>query len=345
MTLATNAVASKAKTMYGDRITSEMYEELLKKHTLQEVTTYLKNETSYRDALADVKDTDIHRGELEQLLRKELYHRLEKLNRYVGTKGMEFYHYYQVQDERQLIMVKFRMLSSKMFEQYDRSYIPSITNYRCSFEVQSLMSAKSIDEVMSVISHSIYHKPLKKYFETTQGVFEYNSCDRLLTKVFYDWLFRTIDRHFKGKTRQELKTIFNCDLELSNITQIYRYKKFYNLSTEEILSSLYLENSRMSKNFMTLLAQAKDEKELLSLLARSKYHQLVDSKDYIFIEYYSDCMKFNLAKRYMRFSSNAALVYTTYFIVCNREIENIINIVEGVRYGVPSDNIAKMLIY
>lgn len=345
MTLATNAVASKAKTMYGDRFTPEIYEELLKKHTIQEITAYLKNETSYKEALIDIKENDVHRGDLEQLLRKELYRRLEKLTRYVGVKGKAFYDYYKIQDERQIILVKLRMLSSKVFAQYDRDYLPLFANVHCSFEVNELMEANSIESVLTAIGPSIYYKSLKKYFESTQYQFDYTSCDRLLTKTYYDWLFHTINKNFKGKTRDELKTIFICDLELANITQIYRYKKFYNLSADEILSSLYLDSSRMSKHFISLLANAKDEKELLNILSKSKYHSLVDSKDYVFIEYYSDCMKFNLAKRYMRFSSNAALVYATYFIVCNREIENIINIVEGVRYGVPSDNIEKMLIY
>ncbi len=47
----------------------------------------------------------------------------------------------------------------------------------------------------------------------------------------------------------------------------------------------------------------------------------------------------------MRFSTNASMVFTTFYVMQKLEIENLINIIEGVRYGTPSENIEKMLIY
>ena len=47
----------------------------------------------------------------------------------------------------------------------------------------------------------------------------------------------------------------------------------------------------------------------------------------------------------MRFSTDAALVYMTYEIIFNIEIDNLKHIIEGIRYGEPASSIEKMLIY
>ncbi len=44
---SSNAIASKAKAMYAKRLKDEDYHALLKKSTVGEVASYLKNETDY----------------------------------------------------------------------------------------------------------------------------------------------------------------------------------------------------------------------------------------------------------------------------------------------------------
>ena len=50
------------------------------------------------------------------------------------------------------------------------------------------------------------------------------------------------------------------------------------------------------------------------------------------MNYYVEEIKYNIAKRYMRFSSNAPLVYLTYSILQKVEIDNLKHIIEGIRY-------------
>ena len=47
----------------------------------------------------------------------------------------------------------------------------------------------------------------------------------------------------------------------------------------------------------------------------------------------------------MRFSTVAPLVYATYMSLHHIEIENIIHIIEGVRYHVAPESIEEVLIY
>ena len=79
-------------------------------------------------------------------------------------------------------------------------------------------------------------------------------------------------------------------------------------------------------------------------MANSPYHLHMDEKEYVYIEYYTDMIKYHLAKRHMHYTNASAIVYTAYMILAQREIDNIVHIVEGVRYGVAPEEIMSMVI-
>ena len=150
---------------------------------------------------------------------------------------------------------------------------------------------------------------------------------------------------YKGKKQKDLLNVLYTMIELQNITKIYRLKKFFNATPAHIEETLFMEYSRMPKSVMADLIAAPDADSLLKKLSESQYKFYVDEKEYVYIEYYAEKIKYNLAKRYMRFSTDAALVYMTYEIILNIEIDNLKHIIEGIRYGEPASSIEKMLIY
>lgn len=67
---SSNAVLSKARAMYGKRLTAENYRDLLNCRTVGEVAAVLKSRTSYGTVLAGINENEIHRGILEAELKK-----------------------------------------------------------------------------------------------------------------------------------------------------------------------------------------------------------------------------------------------------------------------------------
>lgn len=76
MSLSSNALCAKAKAMYGGRLNKNVYLDLTRKQTIGEVVSYLKSQTSYADALKDINIRHVHRGQIEDCLNQEYYHRL-----------------------------------------------------------------------------------------------------------------------------------------------------------------------------------------------------------------------------------------------------------------------------
>lgn len=72
-----------------EALSEEMYQELLHKKSVAEIAGYLKHETSYAAALKDVRENNIHRGQLESILRQEIFKKTMKLYRYADAAMIE----------------------------------------------------------------------------------------------------------------------------------------------------------------------------------------------------------------------------------------------------------------
>ena len=91
MSMAEGVIVAKARSMHGEALSEEMYQELLHKKSVAEIAGYLKHETSYAAALKDVRENNIHRGQLESILRQEIFKKTMKLYRYADAAMKPYY--------------------------------------------------------------------------------------------------------------------------------------------------------------------------------------------------------------------------------------------------------------
>ena len=174
---------------------------------------------------------------------------------------------------------------------------------------------------------------------------DYNMLEIELKRIYYDAYVTVIKKLYKGNKQKDLLNVVYSIIELQNITKIYRLKKYFNATPTHIKTTLLLQYSRISKTMMEELIQTENADAFLKKLSESSYKFYMDDHEFVFIEYYTDRIKYNLAKRYMRFSSDASLVYMTYCILHSMEIDNLKHIIEGIRYEESAASIEKMLIY
>lgn len=344
MGFSSNAISAKARAMYSHRITDVQYDELLKKRSVNDVLNYLKSETSYSEALADVKETNIHRKELESLLDEESFSRISKLMYYVPKKDVKFYSLGVIRQEINLIITKVSLLNSDSQENYDMDLPGYLVKY-ASFNIYGLLNIDSYTALCSYLKNTMYYPALVDHMPEDDEKVDINLLEYDLKRTFYHYFVDTIKKLFKGQKQKDMLTIVYTWIELENICKIYRLKKYFNASPDTIRSSLVMEYSRLPAKMVDELIEAKDVKEMLKLLAESPYKIYVDDKEFVYIEYYRSKIVYNLAKRYMRFSTDPALVYMTYLILHEIEIDNLKHIIEGLRYGESADYIKAMLIY
>ncbi|EDS75749.1 V-type ATPase subunit [Thomasclavelia spiroformis DSM 1552] len=342
MALSSNALCAKAKAMYGYRLNEESYSDLCRKQTLGEMVTYLKSQTKYSDVLKDVNVRNVRRRQLEAALNKEYFERCARLMKYAPKKNQDFYNQEVIGIEVQLIVDK--VVSIKEKDQASFSLeIPDYLASKISFNIYGLVNVGNYKDLVMYLKNTRYYKILSN-FDFTAPI-DINLLERQLKSLYYDMYVDSIKSNFKGSKQKELMEILSTSIELANITKIYRFKKYFKESNETIRKSLYLEHCRISKAMLDSLIEARSGEEVLELLSNSKYKLYIGDKDYTYIEYYVEEIKYNIAKRYMRFSSNAPLVYLTYSILQKVEIDNLKHIIEGIRYKRDASSIEEMLIF
>jgi V/A-type H+-transporting ATPase subunit C len=163
--------------------------------------------------------------------------------------------------------------------------------------------------------------------------------------AYHDIVIERINTYFTGKIRKNLMDIYQTKVEVDNIIKIYRLKKFYDASEEEIKKALVMENIRMKKADLEKLIKIEDPNDVLLSISQSVYQSYIDEDDYVYIEYQAEKIKYNIARRYMYFSTVPAIVYTVFIFLNEIEQKNIFNIIEGIRYDIKKEDIRKMLIY
>lgn len=341
---SSNAILAKARSMYSRRLTEQNYEELLKRRSINDLVAYLKSDTAYSEILSELKDMNIHRGQLEALLNKEIFLRLNRLMRYASKKELEFYRLGVTELEIQLILLKARLIDSEYYTGYEIE-IPDYLNKYASFNLYGLVKVNDFESLLIILRGTKYYDALLKYKPQDDKPLDSNLLEVELKHIYYMEYVDTVNKLFKGKKRKDLLTMINTSIELQNITKIYRLKKYFNATPDQIRETLFLEYSRIPKNMMNEFIETKDASEFLKKLANSPYKLYVDDSEFVYIEYYTETIKYHLAKRFMRFSTDSALVYMTYKIVFQVEIDNLKHIIEGLRYGETASQIEAMLIY
>ena len=221
--------------------------------------------------------------------------------------------------------------------------IPDYLASKLSFNVYGLVNVDSYKGLITYLKNTRYYRILANF--DFRDPIDINGLERKLKSLYYHVYVELINKYFSGSERKDLLDLIFVTIELANITKIYRYKKYFNESNEVIKNSLFLEFSRIPIRMYDKLIEAADADELMKLLANSRFKVYLGDHDYPYIEYYVEEVKYNVAKRNMRFSSSGPLVYLTYSILQRIEIDNLKHIIEGIRYGRDASSIEDTLIY
>jgi len=339
---ASNAILSKARAMYGQRLTESDYNKLLACSSVSEILTYLKSNGRYGNIVSKLSESTIHRGELEIVLRRQLFDDYEALSRYELTIGGEFSDYTVTKAEIAQIMHYLTMFSAGNPHDF-YSILPQYFSKVASINFTAMAGAETYDEFLAVIRKSPYYKILEpfkpKKGERINLPFIENALYNYLLRKIYGIIERT-----DGNEQQALHDMFDTNIDLRNFTRIFRLKKYYKLSTDEIKKHL-LPFGTLKPKQIDDLCNAQDTKELFELMKQTSSGKLISKTPYTFILEIPRRALYEKSYHNMYFSVSPTVVLIAYYNLAEAEINNIINIIEGVRYKADTEKVRKLLIY
>ncbi len=343
--LSTKAIVTKARTMYGRRLKEKDYDELLRRTTVSEVAAYLKNYSRYSKILSSYNENTIHRGQLENLIRQEEFEMYTRLCNFEHLHGQnQFYDYILRRMEIEQILYRIMLLNANRSEEYITS-LPSFLINRASFDLIELAKAQDYGELLDVLERTPYAKVLKDFEKPGDELIDYTNCEVALYAYYYDQLLKSVQKGFFGKVRKQLDYCIRMSIDLANITRVYRFRILFDEDEDYIKERLIpFRGSLKPKKLDTLIStdNIDDFFEHFSNISYSKKH---DIKKNEFIERETHRVIYDTFKKLIIFSTDAPIVFYSLFKIFDIEVENLTNIIEGIRYGIPPDEIERLLIY
>lgn len=342
--MANKAMISKSKSIYGTFLKADDYKKLMGLRSVGDIVSYLKKHPHFSNILKDVSEHTVHRGQLELLIRKNHFEHILKLIHVIYSKDLPYYELSILKQEHELLLSVIRTMISDDPEDL-RGKIPYFFDMHTGLDLARILKAENFDDLLSALESSIYYEMLKPFQVKDLQQVRYLDIEFKLESYYYDEVFKRIDLYYKGALNKALKDIYYTKIELLNIIKIYRLKKFYQSDPITIKNLLVMKHSRMRESKWMSLIDVQNPNELLSYLSKSDFQYFKNEKDYVYVEYYAGKIRYELAKKYMYFATEVPKVFTAFMTLSDIQIENITNIIEGIRYQIPEHDMQQMLIY
>ena len=341
---SSNVVLAKIRSLYSRRILREEYDFLLSCKSVGEVAVFLKKHAgSWIEILSNMKEKEIHRTELEKIIKKKVFEEAIRICRYEFSTGDNFAEYIVKRLEIEQIIHTLRMLLAHRAPYLNYSAPIFFVNHSKIIS-GSLTKVKNYKEFLDSIKTSIYKKILFKFeneFEKKASALA--KIEKELYTHLFGYIYETIKKYKKSKTRKEMSKIFDFKIDFYNFARIVRLKNFYKTNPKDILD-LMLPFGSLGQRTLAKMANSETMHDAISIMKTTRIGKKIEKTEYTTFDYLSNIFLSKICGHFIRFSSNPAVVMVSYLTLVEIELSNVITILEGIRYSVPSEKIFKLLV-
>lgn len=338
-----NALITKIKTIHANDLKTDDYKELLKKRNISDVTAYLKKHPAYRDVLESIPEYAVNRSRLESLIRRQKFNHLMRVIKFLTMKEKSFYLLSLLHQEHEVLLAMIRSYISH--EVYDViADLPLYFDQYSKINFEAISKTSNMKELVEVLKDTKYQRMLKPFEKLGNDDLKYYEFESLFESDYYKYAFDQIKLHFKGNLKNELENVFKSRIEMENMIKVYRLKKFYKVSDEEIKMMLVPSN-RISEQKLEMIIKIKDPNDIFKKIIELGQQQYIGDKDQIYLEYFGDHLRYHIANKLMYYASHPSKVFIGYMILSELEVTNLIHLIEGIRYQVPESEIRTMMVF
>lgn len=338
-----NAIMAKTHVLYGRRLRESDFDQLIQKKSVGEIAAYLKDETYYAENLDEVKEELIHREQLEIFVRRRPYNTYKKMLKYSYGKPL-FMRLYIMRNEISQLLIAIRLLNSGSVGRYIIT-LPVHMAKLMSFDLFAIPSIKTYEDLIRIVEHSPYRSILGGFRPmTTHKLIDITSVEAALLTYYYTQVFSILQNEYKGDAYHDLMRMFETQLELHNISIIFRLRRGLGLSCAEIKKRLVLVEGKSPKFYYSLL----DTPSMEAMSAVMRQNKMMRkhsvrgnspsqaAKDVLHI-------KMDINQKVFRFSRHPIVTIMAYMEMLEIEVRNIVSVIEGVRYELPPADIKDLL--
>lgn len=335
------ALSTKIKAMHSGHLTAEDYNAMLEKHSVGEISTYLK-QTCYEPFVSGMNDSSVHRGTLEDCIERKFFREYKKLYEFIGLEERKMLGFLFMKTEISSLKTALgRIFGHEHAIPGDIKPISeSFFTSHSDINTELLATAKTAADVCAACKNSEFYPILSRAVSTGS---DYPNMCMLLDRMYFKKLWSAAKKYLpQGDV---FVKYIGTQIDYLNIMWIYRCKRFFKTPNELIYTYLIPVYYRLSSEDISGITEADGIDEVERLIKNTRYADILDpdgGNSFIEHNYKTICYK-NAKKAYKLYPETLTQVFA-YFYLLKIEEENIKTIIEGIRYGI-SPELIKSYIY
>lgn len=330
------AISAKLKAMHKGCLKNADLEEMLKKKSVRDIYSYLRDNTVYHDELERLDSNDVHRGQIEAMLKSEIFSEFERVYNFMDLSQKRIMKYwfrrYEIEFLKDSIRYIFNGETSRSYEYSDEFMNFFVQHSKINTELAQ--KAQNFEEFIEACKDSMYYNLLARSSSINADCF---SICMMLDSFYYQSLWKAKDKYLSRDEAQSFGELIGSRIDMLNIIWIYRGKKYFKFEPDMIYTYL-IPVGRLTRDNIRMLVEAQSVDEMINAAAQTKYaalfDQVVDGGYYVEEQYRRLLKKFATDISVKHPLSMAAVL--AYFYQREAEINVITTIIEGVRYSIDS---------
>ena len=334
-----SGIVTKLRAMEAKLLKPENFEEIANLHSVPEVVTYLKENSSYTFVLDDLDESRLHRGDIEKVLIEQLYYDYAKIYRFCGLEQRKFLMLYVKRYETDLINYCLRIVINHYAEPFDLNYKKDFFDKYTQISIDKLITSRTTDELIENLKGTEYYEPLKKLKDSPSvTLFDY---DLALNQYYFSTMWKKRKKILKKKELELYTRDCGSKIDLLNVRWIYRAKKYYNMNPADIYSLLVPIHYKISTDLIKEIVEAPGLDELEAALNKTSYARHYDFNQQLTIEQmYTECL-YHLYKMDRRQNPYSIAAINTYLFMKEEELKRLTTAIECIRYSLtPGETLA-----
>lgn len=340
-----NATVAKLHAVYGKRLKPEDYSALISCTSVNEAAGYLKRSTHLAHALEGVDVNTVHRGMLEDVLRKSIIEEYFRIIGFENISGEEFYNYIILKTEIDEILICIQHMIAGS-EDHITTLPIYMDKYTC-FKLMELAKTRTFSDLLALVAKTPYYSLLKEFAPPSGSASDINyaACELKLRVYYYNRLLSSLEA-FDNGARKRLRKSIGVQIDLINIANSYRMIKYFHAEAEYIKPRMLPIYIGIPENRHDELYSSVSAEEFIDKFRRTKYGREMEDCGYDLtdLEKAVQLYRHKEMKRAFSRSQTAPESFFTFNRLMDCEIKNIIRIIEGIRYSLPVGEISALLI-
>lgn len=331
--LSYSGLTTKVRAMESHFISDAQFHEMSSLETVTDAVEFLKKQPAYAAIFSGLEDQELHRGAIEERLVLSKYQDFAKLYRFSNLSQRKFLDLYFMHYEVAILKRCLRSALDHREIDLDLSMFREFFEKHSNLDLIKLYTSKDMAELIANLNGTPFFD-LLTHIENTDSptLFDY---EMQLDLFYFKTIWKIKNKYLSKSEQTILSQCFGAKLDLLNLQWIYRSKKYYKLAPADIYALLIPIYHRLKKADIIRLAEADTIEEFYSLMKNTYYGNLSISNlsEYPNLEelYAKVLDRIHKLTRQKNPYSIASL--NTYLYFKEQEINKIITIIEGIRYG------------